>query len=224
MRVAANEKYRMGNRKMKIKPQIVALAAAVAGLAAVPAQAQLLINVTGTPGSGKTLWQFSGSSTYQHYITGGNTVILDDDGSPSWYWDLGTPDWMVANISNDDREFLSGSTASVKIGSRTELIGTLELDDQGVNDQFGLSNSSVANEWYMNDGDLIEWFGQGEIDVDITAFNTGTWNFSDYDQDGTLAMQMNIGSTGGVPEPGEWAAMGILGAGLAGLVIRKRRK
>jgi hypothetical protein len=26
-----------------------------------------------------------------------------------------------------------------------------------------------------------------------------------------------------VPEPGEWAAMGILGAGLAGLVIRKRR-
>lgn len=27
-----------------------------------------------------------------------------------------------------------------------------------------------------------------------------------------------------VPEPGEWAAMGILGAGLAGLVIRKRRK
>jgi hypothetical protein len=37
-------------------------------------------------------------------------------------------------------------------------------------------------------------------------------------------MQMNISSTGGVPEPGEWAAMGILGAGLAGLVIRKRRK
>jgi len=27
-----------------------------------------------------------------------------------------------------------------------------------------------------------------------------------------------------VPEPGEWAAMGILGAGLAGLVLRKRRK
>ena len=34
------------------------------------------------------------------------------------------------------------------------------------------------------------------------------------------------GTTGGggaVPEPGEWAAIGILGAGLAGLVIRKRR-
>ncbi|MFY7950974.1 MAG: PEP-CTERM sorting domain-containing protein [Armatimonadaceae bacterium] len=32
------------------------------------------------------------------------------------------------------------------------------------------------------------------------------------------------GGGGGVPEPGEWAAMGVLGAGLAGLVIRKSRK
>lgn len=35
------------------------------------------------------------------------------------------------------------------------------------------------------------------------------------------------GNNGGgdpVPEPGEWAAMGILGAGLAGLVMRSRRK
>jgi hypothetical protein len=32
------------------------------------------------------------------------------------------------------------------------------------------------------------------------------------------------GGGGGVPEPGEWAAMGILGAGLTGLVIRKRKK
>jgi hypothetical protein len=35
------------------------------------------------------------------------------------------------------------------------------------------------------------------------------------------------GTTGGggaVPEPGEWAAMGVLGAGLTGLVLRKRRK
>ena len=31
------------------------------------------------------------------------------------------------------------------------------------------------------------------------------------------------GRIDGVPEPGEWAAMGILGAGLAGLVLRKRR-
>ena len=35
------------------------------------------------------------------------------------------------------------------------------------------------------------------------------------------------GTTGGggaVPEPGEWAAMGVLAAGLAGLVLRKRKQ
>ena len=30
--------------------------------------------------------------------------------------------------------------------------------------------------------------------------------------------------SGAVPEPGEWAAMGILGAGLTGLVLRKRKQ
>jgi hypothetical protein len=41
-----------------------------------------------------------------------------------------------------------------------------------------------------------------------------------------LAWSVNHSSLSGtaVPEPGEWAAMGILGAGLTGLVIRKRRK
>jgi hypothetical protein len=40
----------------------------------------------------------------------------------------------------------------------------------------------------------------------------------------TLGRMSGGGSGGAVPEPGEWAAMGILGAGLTGLVIRKRRK
>lgn len=39
------------------------------------------------------------------------------------------------------------------------------------------------------------------------------------------AWQMNVTPvSGAVPEPGEWAAMGILGAGLTGLVLRKRRR
>ena len=39
------------------------------------------------------------------------------------------------------------------------------------------------------------------------------------------AWQMNVTPvSGAVPEPGEWAAMGILGAGLTGLVLRNRRR
>ncbi len=36
-------------------------------------------------------------------------------------------------------------------------------------------------------------------------------------------MYLATANPSSVPEPGEWAAMGILGAGLTGLVIRKRR-
>ncbi|MFY7951141.1 MAG: PEP-CTERM sorting domain-containing protein [Armatimonadaceae bacterium] len=31
-------------------------------------------------------------------------------------------------------------------------------------------------------------------------------------------------ASGGVPEPGEWAAMGILASGLTGLMVRARRR
>jgi len=57
-----------------------------------------------------------------------------------------------------------------------------------------------------------------------------TGSGSPSDGDSKLILQSSGGTNGGgttggdpVPEPGEWAAMGILGAGLAGLVIRKRR-
>jgi len=55
---------------------------------------------------------------------------------------------------------------------------------------------------------------------------TGTWEFS-----GTAAKPkgvdyLNITVTGpnAVPEPGEWAAMGMLASGLGGLVVRARRR
>lgn len=200
----------------------LAVALLAAGIAvASPASAQLRIDVSGKAGTNKTLWKFSGSSIFSHNGGAGNsTNILDDDSNPSWFWH--GSDWMVTDIPNDDREFLPGSTAALTIGARTETIETLELDNQGSGqDEFGMSNSSIPGEWRMFHGDLIAWAGQGEIDVDITSFITGTHTFTNYDNDGTLNMTMNISS---VPEPGEWAAMGILGAGLAGLVIRKRRQ
>ncbi len=53
------------------------------------------------------------------------------------------------------------------------------------------------------------------------GLNTGTWVYGYGSAGNTITMQ--IGSSA-VPEPGEWAAMGVLGAGLTGLVLRKRRK
>jgi hypothetical protein len=53
------------------------------------------------------------------------------------------------------------------------------------------------------------------------GLNTGTWVYGYGSAGNTITMQ--IGSSA-VPEPGEWAAMGVLGAGLTGLVLRKRRR
>ncbi len=56
----------------------------------------------------------------------------------------------------------------------------------------------------------------------VLGLNTGTWKFGYGSAGDTVTLEIG-GSGGAVPEPGEWAAMGILGAGLAGLVLRKRR-
>jgi len=53
--------------------------------------------------------------------------------------------------------------------------------------------------------------------------NPGTyvWNYGA--NNSSVTLQVGAASAA-VPEPGEWAAMGILGAGLAGLVLRKRKQ
>ena len=60
------------------------------------------------------------------------------------------------------------------------------------------------------------------------GLNAGTyrWTYGSSNQHDIKIVVPASGTTGGggaVPEPGEWAAMGILGAGLTGLVLRKRR-
>ena len=52
--------------------------------------------------------------------------------------------------------------------------------------------------------------------------NPGTyvWNYGP--NNSSITIQVVAASA--VPEPGEWAAIGVLGAGLTGLVLRKRKK
>lgn len=62
------------------------------------------------------------------------------------------------------------------------------------------------------------------VPVSETRNLLGTWEFS-----GTAAAPkgvdyLNITVSSPVPEPGEWAAMGMLASGLGGLVVRGRRR
>ncbi|MFY7954214.1 MAG: PEP-CTERM sorting domain-containing protein [Armatimonadaceae bacterium] len=68
------------------------------------------------------------------------------------------------------------------------------------------------------------WTGQTFSSMGI-ATGTYRWTYGSSNQH-EFKVVVAAGTTGGggaVPEPGEWAAMGILGAGLTGLVLRKRR-
>jgi len=53
---------------------------------------------------------------------------------------------------------------------------------------------------------------------------TGTWEFSGTSAAPKGVDYLNITVTSPVPEPGEWAAMGMLASGLGGLVVRARRR
>ncbi|MFY7951094.1 MAG: PEP-CTERM sorting domain-containing protein [Armatimonadaceae bacterium] len=89
---------------------------------------------------------------------------------------------------------------------------------------------------------FVVWGDTPKFGVDSTYVSgsqmnaTSTWNNKSlsgmgiqdgvyrwtYGNSGEHEVKMVVGNA--VPEPGEWAAMGILGAGLTGLVIRKRRR
>jgi len=81
----------------------------------------------------------------------------------------------------------------------------------------------------------IDWYGYSPAPAMNTSTGITTSGYV-YSLNGTTwtstpsasSIQLNgiVTPTGGgaVPEPGEWAAMGILGAGLAGLVMRKRKR
>lgn len=75
--------------------------------------------------------------------------------------------------------------------------------------------------------------GLNPVDINLSGFTglTSPTTFRFYTYTNSTGryvdfrnLRFNSNSPGAaVPEPGEWAAIGILGAGLAGLVIRKRR-
>jgi hypothetical protein len=121
--------------------------------------------------------------------------------------------------------------------------GTMSLTS-GTGSPFSGPSSSIAS------GNTGNFFGLGqfspgyfEIGIPIghsggaPFTNSSTWagatlsslglaagkNVWGYGPNNANTITVQVGGSA-VPEPGEWAAMGILGAGLTGLVLRKRRK
>ena len=62
------------------------------------------------------------------------------------------------------------------------------------------------------------------VPVSETRNLLGTWEFSGTAEAPKGVDYLNITVSSPVPEPGEWAAMGMLASGLGGLVVRARRR
>lgn len=88
---------------------------------------------------------------------------------------------------------------------------------------FDNSNVFVNRDLYAGDVILLgasdsRGFTSVQINYTGTGFSSGAFRV------GALAGGNGGGGNGAVPEPGEWALMGLLTSGLGGLVLRARRK
>ena len=141
-------------------------------------------------------------------------------------------DWFLAvgPTSSVNGTAYSGLTLNSGSGQPAipDLIGSFVSGDSGSGLIFSVSGLSIGlgvgvDDSYT-DGAAINstttWLNKS---FSTLGLNTGTWVYGYGSAGNTVTMQVGP-SSGAVPEPGEWAAMGVLGAGLTGLVLRKRRK
>jgi len=140
----------------------------------------------------------------------------------NWYFDVTLTPTSTIDISSIQLDWSRGGTT----GDRGWFVRS--------------SVDSYASDLYSvftGNGTAV---GLNPVDISLTGF-TGlasptTFRFYSYTNtagryidyrnlrfNGNVSGAAGPGSGGAVPEPSEWAAMGLLGAGLAGLVIRKRR-
>lgn len=215
---------------------IIALAATSLVFAST-AKATLIVEITGVPGSGETIWRFSGQAraTGPGFFEDSNNLGDDD----TWQ--------NIADFtSKNDLEVTDVSgNATLSINGITRKIDLVYFDSDGspkLNpDDFGIGVEGNRN-FRFKKGDMIRWAGQLRVKgVDINDFKRSAWSKTligsqygrndddddggreDDDDDGgdptRIALQIKIRP---IPEP---ATLGLFGLGLAGIgfAVRRRR-
>ncbi|MFG0314725.1 MAG: PEP-CTERM sorting domain-containing protein [Phycisphaerales bacterium] len=191
----------------------VVFTAAIAA-ASMTANAELVIDVVGSSGSGFTTWTFSGSSTTN--VAGSmrtnadNTFNAGDTGQFPFGLDT------ILNTSYQDMVFAFSGAATVTIGGTTENITGIFLDDDGGSaDDLGVR---LMNELAYDVGVAATWSGSGTVNVDIDDFALGTWSMNSAEGQAMFISDPIIINFR-VPAPGSLAVLG-----LGGLVATRRRR
>ena len=176
------------------------------------AQASLLVNVTGTAGSGQTIWVFSGSST----ASSNGVFGLTPGDSPEEWRNVG--DYVADTLLNAISISPSSGSASITNSQETRSISLIGIDYDGNssssnNDDFGIG---VANQpLNIITGDLVSWTGTLLLPLDITQFKLGTYGPAQGGAIGGLTdIQLTFKS---VPE--STSIIGLLVAGTFGLAL-----
>ncbi len=191
----------------------VVFTAAIAA-ASMTANAELVIDVVGSSGSGFTTWTFSGSSTTNTAgsmrTNADNTFNAGDTGQFPFGLDT------ILNTSYQDMVFAFSGAASVTIGGTTESISGIFLDDDGGSaDDLGVR---LMNELAYDVGVAASWSGSGTVNVDIDDFALGTWSMNSAEGQAMFISDPIIVNFR-VPAPGSLAVLG-----LGGLVMTRRRR
>jgi len=207
---------------METKTIVRGLATAVVIVgSAIGASAQgLVLEIYGSPTASTSLFKFSGSTAF----SGSGAFLRTSSAAMDEFKGASTgSDYVNGALpgfyNNFVAQVLSGN-ARAGVGGNWYDINYVHLDHDNSGDDFGFSivnSTDVA----INNGDIIQFAGQGIVNASVGYLNPGTYTFTNLFDQGTANLQINVYA---VPEPTEWAAIGMLGAGLAGLVVRARRR
>jgi hypothetical protein len=173
----------------------------------VTASAALIIDVSGTPGSGQTTWSFTGDFVY------GGTPS-----NPASWFKIG--DYIpVGGPDNDFFNFNAGGTTQL-VGSTSGLLAItgVYLDDDGVSDDFRFLPEGPGSSHPYAIGETLTFSGTSTLFVDLNSFNLGT-----YTEDNGYPLQLTF-SQAPVPEPTSIALWGIGLLGMGIVAARRRRR
>ena len=187
-------------------------------LASTTANAALIINVEGVPGSGKTTWTLSGSSSADS-----NGIIRTSAENN----DFSIDDTLGIN----ERRFLSAKTtvgenslfaikglARITVGSQTRTIthvflGPGEEEEEGEGDSSGSFGIRVNSLLPYPKGASSRWSGRFTVDLDISNFKLGSYKSNGFGFSGT-DVTLNFKETASVPAPSSLALLGLALASL----------
>lgn len=194
------------------------VAAAALALAAIAnAQTPLTIDVVGAPGAGVTTWTFSGVGS-----TNNPGTLRDNTGATFNAGDTGQLPFASNTILNaiwqDDVLAMTG-TASITIGAITQDLTGIFLDDDGTGgDDLGV-RAAVPITYVL--GEATSWTGTGTVNVDINDFALGSWSINAAEGQAMFLNDPVLVNFAIVPEPATFA---VLGVGVLGLLVSRRRK